>query len=701
MEETFVRLILLLPLFGAAVNGMMGLFAPAYRKQEAVIGVLGTLAVAVPFGLAVVLFLGHHHDPVIVETYTWMAAGDLVISFDYRIDALSLLMTLIVTGIGSLIHLYSAGYMHDDPGYWRFFAYLNLFIFAMLNLVLAENLLVLFLGWEGVGLCSYLLIGFWYTDLKNSAAANKAFIVNRVGDFTFLLAMFLLFRAMTTAGVAPFGLDFTTIFENAEVLTSGTVSVIVLLLFLGATGKSAQIPLFVWLPDAMAGPTPVSALIHAATMVTSGLYLLARLSPVVLEAPGVMIVIAFVGAATAIMAATVAITQNDIKKVLAYSTVSQLGYMFVAAGVGAFFVAIFHVMTHAFFKACLFLGSGSVIHSMHHVEHELEHKGVIPGHHGGHGGDASHGHGAHGAHGGAHGAKPYAALPYDGPFDAQDMRTMGGLRKYMPFTAITFLISTLAIAGIPPLAGFFSKDEILFKAFELGYDGHVWAYAVWGIGIITAVLTAVYMTRCYVLTFEGRERWPDAMDTKPHESPWTMTTPLVILAFFAMVAGFFGLPPVLGESWIHHWLGADYGGPVAEYHAELHVSHAVEWGLLGLGTLIAAGGVSFAWLNYRKSGLETDRTVRRRLGAVYTLLSNKYFVDEAYDATIVSPITEASRKGLAPFDQNVVDGTVNGAAKAIRNLSGWWRGMQTGIVQNYALALVLGVVVVVALMIFV
>ncbi len=691
--ETSVRLILLLPLLGAAINGMMGLFAPAYRKQETIIGALGTLAVAVPFVLTVLLFLGHDHGVHIVETYTWMAAGDLSISFDYRVDALSLIMTLIVTGIGALIHLYSMGYMHKDDGYWRFFAYLNLFIFAMLNLVLAENLLVLFLGWEGVGLCSYLLIGYWYTDLKNSAAANKAFIVNRIGDFAFLLAMFLLYRAMTEAGVAPFGFDFTTIFENADVLAAGTVSAIVLLLFIGATGKSAQIPLFVWLPDAMAGPTPVSALIHAATMVTSGLYLLARLSPVVLEAPGVMMFIAFVGAITAIMAATIAITQNDIKKVLAYSTVSQLGYMFVAAGVGAFFVAIFHVMTHAFFKACLFLGSGSVIHAMHDVEHKLEHKGVIPAHHGDH--DTPLDSEKH------QNTLRNNPLPYDGPFDAQDMRTMGGLRKHMPFTAITFLISTLAIAGIPPLAGFFSKDEILFKAFELGYDGATWAFIVWGIGIVTALLTAIYMTRCYVLTFEGRERWPDAMDTKPHESPWTMTVPLVILAFFAAIAGFFGLPAVLGESWIHHYLGADYGGPVAEYHAEHHVSHALEWGLLGLGALIAVVGVGIAWFSYRTSGVETDNTIRRKLGSVYTLLANKYFVDEAYDATIVSPITEGSRKGLAPFDENVVDGAVNGLARSVRGLSGWWRGMQTGVVQNYALAVVLGVVVVVALMIFV
>ncbi|MDX1531031.1 MAG: proton-conducting transporter membrane subunit, partial [Rhodothermales bacterium] len=461
-----------------------------------------------------------------------------------------------------------------------------------------------------------------------------------------------------------------------------------LLFFIGATGKSAQIPLFVWLPDAMAGPTPVSALIHAATMVTSGLYLLARLSPIVLQAPSVMILIAFVGAVTAIMAATIAVTQNDIKKVLAYSTVSQLGYMFVAAGVGAFFVSIFHVMTHAFFKACLFLGSGSVIHAMHDVEHELEHRGRIPGHKGE-------------APVAGQSPRDLEGLPYDGPCDPQDMRTMGTLKRYMPLTRWTFLLATLAIAGIPLLSGYFSKDEILFKAFELGYNGEWWAYAVWGIGIVTAFLTAFYMMRCYVLTFEGRERWPDAVDVKPHESPWTMTAPLVVLAFFSVIGGFFGLPHVLGESWIHHYLGAAYGGPVAEAEVVHHVDAAIEWFLLGLGALIAIAGVAAAYFYYRTSGVQADRNIQRKLGTGYTILSNKYYWDEAYDATVVKPVTSGSRRVLAPFDQTIVDGAVNGAARLVGLLSGALRGIQTGIVQNYALAVVLGVVVVVALMIFV
>lgn len=703
--ETLVRLILLPPLLVAAFNGMMGLFKPSWRKNEWLIGGLALAAVALPFAVTCSLFFGFEEAET-VRYFTWLAAGDLSVDFAYQLDELSLLMTMIVTGVGSLIHLYSIGYMHGDDGFWRFFPYLNLFIFAMLNLVLAANLPVLFLGWEGVGLCSYLLIGFWYTELKNSEAANKAFIVNRIGDFAFLLAMFMIFKTVTDAPgfTGTFGLDFATLLapETLALFEGSTGLWIALLLFIGATGKSAQIPLFVWLPDAMAGPTPVSALIHAATMVTSGLYLLARLSAFVLLQPTAMAVIAIVGALTAIMAATVAITQNDIKKVLAYSTVSQLGYMFLAAGVGAFFVAIFHVMTHAFFKACLFLGSGSVIHSMHHVEHELEHKGLIPSHHGGHG--TPHDSEA------TQNTLRHNPLPYDGPFDAQDMRTMGGLRKYMPSTAITFLISTLAIAGIPPLSGFFSKDEILYKAFEYGYDGHALGYVVWIIGLVTAVLTAIYMTRAYLLTFEGKPRWPGFMDVKPHESPWTMTVPLWVLAGLAVIGGFFGLAPVVAEalgthSWIHEWLvgHGDHVGPVAELGHEVVPSHAVEWGLLGLGALLALIGVGAAWFGFRfgERGPEADRSVRKLMGVFYGPASKKWGWDEAYDAAVVKPIVEGSRKGLAPFDKGIVDGAVTGLARSVRGLAGVLRGAQTGVVQTYAAAVVLGVVIVVALMLFV
>ncbi len=694
-DSLLVGLILLPPIIGAAVNGLVGLFVPAYRGRELLIGGLATLAVLVPFLAAIALFMGfdaghgagHGLPGEVIHYFTWLRAGDISVDFAYRVDQLSLLMTLIVTGVGALIHLYSIGYMHGDGGFWRFFAFLNLFIFAMLNLVLAENLIVLFLGWEGVGLCSYLLIGFWYTDRKNAVAANKAFIVNRVGDFAFLIGLFVLFKALSGALEGPVGFDFATLLApgTLSLLGGGTAFAVALLFFLAATGKSAQIPLFIWLPDAMAGPTPVSALIHAATMVTSGLYLLARLSPLILLAPEVMAIVAIVGAATALMAATIAITQTDIKRVLAYSTVSQLGFMFMSAGVGAFFVAIFHVMTHAFFKACLFLGSGSVIHAMHHVEHELEHRGLIEG-----------------AHGDGHDDAPRMIrtqkLPYDGPFDAQDVRTMGGLRRFMPVTAITFLVATLAIAGLPPLAGFFSKDEILFSAFLYGVNDHAWAYFVWIVGLITAVLTAVYMGRVYLLTFEGSPRWPGELDVHPHESPRTMTIPLVVLAVLSAVGGFLGLPHVLGSSWIHHWLGSESGGPVAEPELELGVAPATEWGLLALGAGIAIGGLAIAWYCWGRRGLEFDTRLRQRAGRLYRWASRKWYWDEAYDAAVVRPLINSARDGLAPFDQNVVDGAVNGTAAVVQRAAGVMRLAQTGVVQGYALGIVLGVVAVVALM---
>ncbi len=659
--ELAVRLILILPLVGAIVNGLAGLFFPAYRQRESLIGLIAIGCVAVPFFVALALFVPFHGEPVLVHFFSWMAAGQLDVSFAYRIDQLSLLMTLIVTGVGALIHVYATGYMHGDDGYWRFFAYLNLFIFAMLNLVLGDNLVVLFLGWEGVGLCSYLLIGYWYTDLKNSEAASKAFIVNRIGDFAFLLAMFMLYRELGT-------LNFSGILENVDAIPAATTNWVVLLFFLAATGKSAQLPLFVWLPDAMAGPTPVSALIHAATMVTSGLYLLARMSALVLAAPTMMAVVAIVGALTAIVAATIALTQNDIKKVLAYSTVSQLGFMFMAAGVGAFFVSIFHVMTHAFFKACLFLGSGSVIHAMHHVEHEVEHAG-------------------------------------EGHIDPQDMRTMGNLGKYMPATRTTYLVSMLAIAGIFPLSGFFSKDEILFKAFEYGYNGEMYAWFVWAVGLIAAVLTAVYMTRSYILTFHGKERWPLADRVHPHESPASMTVPLWILAGLAAVGGFLGIPAVIkgGKlNWIHHWLGAPYGGPVAEPHAHAHGEGfiAIEWGLLILGLLIGVFGVWYGWTRYTKHGLAFDGILEKRFGGLYRLWKGKYFLDELYDRTIVRLLIGLANRVLAPFDKSFVDGTVNGVGATMRG-SGWLlRYLQDGKVQHYASAILLGVAVVIGLIVF-
>ncbi|PSQ53731.1 MAG: NADH-quinone oxidoreductase subunit L [Bacteroidetes bacterium QH_10_64_37] len=662
MTSAFLlRLILLLPLAGAILNGVTPLFLKDLRTRETLLGTLGTAVVAVPFVIACYLFVTFGGEPIVADYFTWMAAGDLELAFAYRIDELSLIMTLVVTGVGGIIHFYSLGYMHGDSGYWRFFSYLNLFIFAMLNLVLANNLPVLFLGWEGVGLCSYLLIGFWYTDPSNSTAANKAFIVNRVGDFAFLVAMFLIFRELG-------GLGFDVLLAEGPGLPEATLNWIILLLFIGATGKSAQIPLFVWLPDAMAGPTPVSALIHAATMVTSGLYLLARISELVLGAPVMMAVIAIVGAATALMAATIAIAQNDIKRVLAYSTVSQLGYMFMAAGVGAFFVSIFHLVTHAFFKACLFLCSGSAIHGMEEVEHDLEEMGH----------DTS-------------------------DFDPQDMRTMGGLGEYMPTTRTTYLLATLAISGIPLTAGFFSKDEVLFKAFEYGYSGgHTYAMIVWIVGILTAVLTAFYMMRSYMLTFEGEPRWPRSDRLEPHESPATMTGPLWTLGILSVIGGFIGLPAVIkgGEwNWIHHYLGAEYGGPVAEASVQGHVPLALEWGLILLSSVIALGTVYYAWRVYTARGLEYDALLKRRLQGLYQTWEDKYYWDDFYNEVVVNTlIHRVGRRGFAVFDDTIVDGAVNGVADAAQGASGLLRRTQTGIVQNYALALALGAALVVGLM---
>ena len=658
-----VQLILLLPLIGATLLGLVPLFAPGIRQYKGLLGAVGTLAVIIPFVFAVILFARGVDAASIISVYTWMGVGSFSIDFAYRLDQLSLIMTLVVTGVGSLIHVYATGYMAEDRSFWKFFAYLNLFIFMMLNLVLADNLLVMFLGWEGVGLCSYLLIGFWYEERKNSAAASKAFIVNRVGDFAFLIAMFILVREIGS-------LDFGSILSGAEAISHGTVSWVVFLLFLGATGKSAQIPLFVWLPDAMAGPTPVSALIHAATMVTSGLYLLARLSPLVLMSPEVMIVIAVVGAVTAIVAATIALTQRDIKRVLAYSTVSQLGYMFMAAGVGAFFVAIFHVITHAFFKACLFLGSGSVIHGMHHVEHDLRHKG------------------------------------HDGHFDAQDMHFMGGLKKYMPITRWTYLLSTLAIAGIPLTAGFFSKDEILFKAFEYGYDGNGYAWFIWIIGIVTALLTAFYMTRSYMLTFEGTPRWPMRDELHPHESPRSMTLPLILLAGLSMIGGTIGFPKLAKKiglsNWIHDYLvgHGDHLGPVAEPSVQAHVPVLVEVLLILLGALIAVLGVIWAWRFFARHELNGDQLIRDRFGALYRWWQSSYFWDKFYDRTVVRPVIGGAQNAFAPFDQKIVDGLVNATGRVSMAFSWLFGRLQTGVVQNYALAIVLGSVLMIALFLF-
>lgn len=667
---TLVGFIVLLPLLGFLLNGLLGLSSKSYRENKTLIGIIANLAVFVPFVLAVYIFLnmGQNSDPIFATLFTWIDTGSFSVDIAYQLDQLSILMTLIVTGVGFLIHLYSIGYIWNDRGYWKFFAFLNLFIFAMLNLVLADNLLLLFLGWEGVGLCSYLLIGFWYTEMANSDAAKKAFIYNRVGDFAFLLAIFMVFQYVGD-------LRFETILADLDAIPSDSKFWIGFLMLIGATGKSAQIPLFVWLPDAMAGPTPVSALIHAATMVTSGIYLIARMSPMFAMSPELMMIIAVVGALTALVAATIAITQNDIKRVLAYSTVSQLGFMFLALGAGAFTAAIFHVMTHAFFKACLFLGSGSVIHAMEHVEHGLHEEGK------------------------------------DVEFDPQDMRFMGGLKEYMPSTYMTFLISTIAIAGIPPLAGFFSKDEILAFAFNAGYGEFAGGlyFALWGIAIVTAFLTAFYMFRLTFGTFNGKFKLPGKVSGAEnaekylHESPKTMTIPLWTLAGLAIVGGFLGVPNFIVETFthqeasinlLHNWLHT------INADVNLTLSHAADWILMGLSIAIALAGL---WIAYRLYGSgateESDRKVSSRFGVFYEIWEEKYNLDEIYEGMFVHPVVRWSEKGLAKFDMKIVDGFVNAVGGIVRLFGSVFRYIQTGVTSSYALALVFGVLLVLSLLI--
>ncbi|MFK7972694.1 MAG: NADH-quinone oxidoreductase subunit L [Bacteroidia bacterium] len=649
------NLIILLPLIGAAVIGLGGLMSPGFRKQESLIGTLGTLAVALPFALIVLARLSFNADaPTTFSLFTWMSAGDFSVNFGYNLDALGMLMGMVVTGVGALIHMYSIGYMKGDPGFYKFFAYLNLFIFAMLNLILGDNLVVMFLGWEGVGMCSYLLIGFWYTDMIKAKAAQKAFVANRIGDFALLIAMFMIWPL---AG----SLNFSDIVGAG--IEGDAAFWIALLVFIAATGKSAQIPLFVWLPDAMAGPTPVSALIHAATMVTSGIYLIARLHPIFIASPEVMMIIAVVAAATALVAALTALAQNDIKKVLAYSTVSQLGFMFMALGAGAFTAAIFHVMTHAFFKACLFLGSGSVIHGMEHM-HTVD--------------------------------------------DPQDIRTMGGLRKYMPATRMTFLISTLAISGIPLLSGFFSKDEILASTFFAG-NQHMIYYLVWGVGALTAFLTAFYMTRVYFLTFEGESRFPDTK--KPHESPTVMTLPLWVLAGLAVVGGFVGLPYVITHGHGHilnDWLtqsGAHLGTAftVAEtvvFEEFAKGKAALEWGLIAFSIAIAVIGVFSAWRFYKKNSIAGDDILERRFGGLYDAWESKFYFDELYQIILIRPYEWFSRQVFRKADEQVVDGLVNGTGTAVTSAGEVLRRLQSGLVQNYATILSAGVLAVVSWLIF-
>jgi NADH-quinone oxidoreductase subunit L len=627
-------LVPLLPLAGFAVLVMAG-----RRLGEPLAGWLATAATAASFVVTLVVFAGLAHEHAeerrFVQTlFEWVPVGGLHVDAALLVDPLSVTMALFVTGVGAVIHLYSIGYMHGDPGYARYFAYLNLFVFSMLLLVLADNFLLSFLGWEGVGACSYLLISFWFTRESAAVAGKKAFVTNRIGDFGFMVAMFLMFASLGT-------LDFYGrhggVLGGVEELSKGTVTAIALLLFLGAVGKSAQLPLFVWLPDAMEGPTPVSALIHAATMVTAGVYLMCRVAPILHAAdPAALTTIAVVGGLTALFAATVAAAQDGIKQVLAYSTISQLGYMFLAVGAGSYVAAIFHMVTHAFFKALLFLGAGSVMHALH---------------------------------------------------DEQDMKRMGNLRRWMPVTWATFLAAWLAISGVPPLSGFWSKDEILLGAFAENK-------ALWAIGLLTALLTAYYMSRQVFLVFFGEDRWRTAPapasvgaahaegHEEPHESPWVMTVPLVVLAALSVVGGALNLPFTKGTLVLEHWLEPSFGKAL-EHHK---VATATKFGLAALAALAALAGIAIA---YR---LWSRRDPAANAAFEPVVLRKAWGVDSLYAALVDGPGRLVGAWSAFVVDKGVIDGAVNGLGSLVRVTGVQLRRLQTGYVRNYALGVAAGVV---------
>ena len=616
-----VWLVPLIPLIGFLINGL-----GRNTLSKGLIGLVGSTAILASFVISVCIFFALGADPIKsheVFLFDWISAGTLHIPLSFLVDPLSAIMLLIITGVGFLIHIYSIGYMHDDEGFGKFFAYLNLFIFFMLLLVLGSNYIVMFIGWEGVGLCSYLLIGFWYTNSAYASAAKKAFVMNRIGDLGFLLGVFFIF---TTFG----SLEFSKIFPQAANMLpgDGTIALIALLLFIGACGKSAQLPLFTWLPDAMAGPTPVSALIHAATMVTAGIYMIARSNLIFDLAPSIQHIIAIVGLATALVAAIIALTQTDIKKVLAYSTVSQLGYMFLGLGVGAYNGAFFHVITHAFFKALLFLCAGSVIHALHHE---------------------------------------------------QDMRHMGGLRKKLPVTFWTMLIGTIAIAGLPPFSGFFSKDEIL---------AHVYLHdkVMWGIAVFGAFLTAFYMFRMLFLTFYGKYRGTHHAEEKIHESPKSMTIPLIVLAILSALGGFIGVPEALGGThWLSHWLS-----PVISHHGETP-DHATEYALMVVSVLGVLASIAFAYTKYiKKANVPVPDEAKR--SALASLSYHKFYFDEIYDAVFRKPLDLLSGFFYKVVDNKIVDGIVNGLGWGTTEASKGLRLVQSGNVGFYIFMMVVGII---------
>jgi NADH-quinone oxidoreductase subunit L len=660
---SLIPFIPLLPFAGFVVNSTMG-----KRLPKSVSGGLASLVMVLSFFISAYLVWQlaqmEPHQRLMTNTiYRWMASGEFTLDVTLLIDPLSAVMLLVITGIGSLIHIYSTAYMHDetDSEFARYFSYLNLFAAFMLVLVLGSSFPVLFVGWEGVGLCSYLLIGFWFKKKSAADAGKKAFVVNRIGDYAFLLGMFALFAMFGT-------LEVRGVAEQVAALPPetgfGLLSVATLLLFIGATGKSAQIPLYTWLPDAMEGPTPVSALIHAATMVTAGVYMIGRNAVLFSHTPETLQIVAVIGAATALMAGTIGLVQNDIKRVLAYSTVSQLGLMFLAMGVGAYGAGIFHLYTHAFFKACLFLGSGAVIHALH---------------------------------------------------GEQDIRNMGGLKKYLPITYWTFVIGSLALAGFPFLAGFFSKDELLFETFAEGHQ------ILWGIGALASALTAIYMGRLVILTFHGERRHdaPAAADAHghgghghghghgaPHDAPPAMALALIVLAIGSVAAGYVGIPAALGgHNALGAWLEPSFAPPVAEGAAvagaeaaegeEAHDAEhiALERTLMGVSSAIAIGGLllaAFIWLKRR----ELADQMARSFAPIYRLLLNKYYVDEVYEATVVKPVQAVSREGLwRGVDVGIIDGAVNGVGSIVDTGSMVLRRLQTGSVRAYAGSLFIGVVI--------
>lgn len=621
-----VWLVPVLPLIGFLINGL-------FRRQlsKSLVNIIGCGTVLASFVISILIFIDvKNGNTGVINYFDFISVKDFRIPFAFQADQLSALWLLVVTGVGFLIHLYSTAYMHGEEGqhYARYFAYLNLFVFSMLLLILGANYVIMFIGWEGVGLCSYLLIGYWFKNNEYGNAAKKAFIMNRIGDFGFLLAIFWMIAKLGTVSYST--PDHQGVLDLFSKLSTFDITGITLLLFLGATGKSAQIPLYTWLPDAMAGPTPVSALIHAATMVTAGIYMIARSNILYTLAPVTQTVIAVIGLATALLAASIALKQNDIKKVLAYSTVSQLGYMFLGLGVGAYTGAVFHVMTHAFFKALLFLGAGSVIHAMHHE---------------------------------------------------QDIRNMGGLKKKLPITHITFLIGCIAIAGIPPFSGFFSKDEILAAAFA---NNPIF----WVLGVIGAVMTAFYMFRLYASTFLGTFRGTEEQKHHLHESPFPITFPLIVLAILAAVAGFVGIPEVLmpNAHSLEHFLAPIFAESAKHAHAH-HLDHTTEYGLMAASVGLAAIAIIYAIYRFSR---KPDLAEPAGFGKV---LADKWYVDEAYNAVVVRPLNWLGKFLNKWVERGLIDALVNGVGRSVQYLSRQVRLVQSGQVGSYVLLMVLSILV--------